>query len=86
MHVVVKGRVQGVGFRYYVLARAQASHLTGWVRNLEDGHVEACATGPRAALQQWVKELQEGPPMSRVDEIRTDWDCPLENFTEFEIR
>ena len=86
VHVIVTGRVQGVGFRYFVLARAQAFQLTGWVQNLPNGAVEAYAEGPRLALQDWVTRLHQGPPMSRVEEVRTDWDVPGENSDGFEIR
>ena len=85
LHVIVKGRVQGVGFRYFVLARAQALGLQGWVQNLPNGSVEAHAEGAEEALTQWVKELRQGPPLARVDEVRTDWDVPEEKAEGFEI-
>jgi acylphosphatase len=86
VHVAVKGRVQGVGFRFFVLARAQAHGLSGWVRNLPNGQVEACAEGPKTALLQWVDALRNGPPLSRVDDVRADWDVRVENTEGFEIR
>jgi len=61
MHVIVHGVVQGVGFRYFVLRRAQPLGLTGWVRNLPDGTVEIRAEGPVSKLQQLLEALPYGP-------------------------
>ncbi len=68
-HYIVRGRVQGVGFRYFVARQARALALVGWVRNLPDGSVEATAAGSEAALKSFERALREGPRMSRVDTI-----------------
>jgi len=62
----VTGRVQGVGFRYFVAAHARALGLTGWARNLLDGSVEVQAAGPADALATLEERLREGPPHARV--------------------
>ncbi len=86
MHVIVSGRVQGVGFRYFVLARAQTLGLSGWVRNRQDGTVETWASGGKETLLSWLEELKKGPPLSRVDDLRSDWDVPDKACEGFSIR
>lgn len=68
---LVSGKVQGVGFRYYVRERATTAGLTGWVRNLPDGRVEAHVEGPPAALDRFTETLREGPPAARVSRVST---------------
>ena len=72
LHVVVRGRVQGVGFRWFVRERGRALGLSGWVRNLADGSVEVVANGERLALERLRMLLGQGPPgaaVSAVDEL-----------------
>ena len=66
---IVKGRVQGVGFRYFAVQAAGRCGVTGTVRNLGDGSVEAIAEGPEAALEQFSGELRRGPAFSRVTSV-----------------
>ncbi|HEX4005354.1 MAG TPA: acylphosphatase [Acidobacteriaceae bacterium] len=68
-HYLVKGRVQGVGFRWYVHREAAALHLAGWVRNTEDGHVEVVAAGPPETLAELGLALRKGSRGSRVDAV-----------------
>ena len=68
-HYLVKGRVQGVGFRWFVHQEAGALGLYGWVRNTEDGHVEVVASGEGEDLALLRKALQKGSRGSRVDAI-----------------
>jgi acylphosphatase len=85
-HVLVKGRVQGVGYRFFAQETAEAHGLQGWVRNLPDGGVEAEAEGPRPALESWVQELRRGPSLARVDSVQVDWRPPARQFSGFLIR
>jgi acylphosphatase len=71
--LVIRGRVQGVGFRYFVLRRAQRLGLCGWVRNRDDGAVEVEATGARDTLGILIAALREGPTGSVVTEINESW-------------
>lgn len=66
---LVRGRVQGVGFRYFVLRRAQAAGLAGWARNLPDGSVEVVARGTDDELASLESALREGPPRSVVTDV-----------------
>jgi acylphosphatase len=68
-HYLVKGRVQGVGFRWFVHREAAALQLHGWVRNTEDGHVEVLAAGQTEELSELAKALRQGSRGSRVDSI-----------------
>ncbi|MHB8735145.1 MAG: acylphosphatase [Terriglobales bacterium] len=72
MRYLVYGRVQGVGFRFFVEAAAQRLGLIGWVRNRSDGGVEALAIGPRVKLQQLEAQLRRGPSASRVENVHTE--------------
>ena len=68
-HVLVKGRVQGVGFRYFSQNCALKLQITGWVRNLADGRVEAEIQGESAQVQLMLSELQQGPRFGHVDSL-----------------
>jgi acylphosphatase len=68
-HFLVKGRVQGVGFRWFVHREAAALGLSGWVRNTEDGHVEVLAVGDQKTLAQLADALHKGSRGSRVDAV-----------------
>ena len=69
LYVAVRGRVQGVGFRWFVRERARALGLTGWVRNTSDGAVEVLAEGNDDALQKLRALLRSGPAGARVSEV-----------------
>jgi len=72
----VSGRVQGVGFRFFVQSRAVALRLTGSVRNQPDGSVRVDAEGPRDDLQSLLDQLREGPPAARVERVDVEWHPP----------
>ncbi len=72
-HILVSGRVQGVGFRFFAARQARRLGVGGSVRNLPDGRVEVVAEGDRAALEALVAALREGPPGAAVRDIRVDW-------------
>jgi acylphosphatase len=81
----VEGRVQGVGYRAFVLERAVGRNLDGWVRNLPGGDVDLEAEGPRPALESLLLDLNEGPPASRVQRVHSEW-APARGLRGFEIR
>jgi acylphosphatase len=68
-HYLISGRVQGVGYRAFAERTARQLKLCGWVRNLEDGRVEALACGPEKTLQEFAAHLQRGPARAQVDAL-----------------
>ncbi|GAC1318376.1 MAG: acylphosphatase [Chloroflexota bacterium] len=85
-HVRIVGRVQGVGFRYATLCQARRQHLTGWVRNLDSGAVEAVFEGSEDALEAIVRWCADGPPGAYVRDCQVAWDEPPEDLADFSIR
>ncbi|WP_328774473.1 acylphosphatase [Elioraea tepida] len=79
---VVSGRVQGVGFRAFVVREACALGLAGWVRNLADGRVEALAEGDPAALAKLAEALGRGPLLARVDRVEGS-EVPVKGLSGF---
>lgn len=67
------GRVQGVGFRYYVLREAMALDLRGWVANTSEGAVRCVAEGPRKSLDLLLERLNEGPVSAIVERVSVAW-------------
>ncbi len=86
LHVLIEGRVQGVGFRYFVQDKAMELHVTGWVRNRWDGSVEVVAEGERLQLESLLTALRRGPRGSLVLGVKPDWLPASEEFTGFHIR
>ncbi|MGH2718061.1 MAG: acylphosphatase [Actinomycetota bacterium] len=75
-HVWVAGRVQGVFFRQETRRAAGRAGLSGWVRNLPDGRVEAVFEGPRAAVESLVEWARNGPPAAVVSSVDLRWEDP----------
>ena len=73
LHAIVSGRVQGVGFRFFVEDKAVCLGLRGWVRNLRSGQVEVLASGEKEDLEELLSALKRGPGLSRVTEVEVDW-------------
>lgn len=70
--ILIDGRVQGVGFRWWMVTEAEALGLSGWVRNLRDGRVEALAIGPPEAVARLVGACGRGPSGARVGTVDTE--------------
>lgn len=85
-HVIVSGRVQGVGFRAATVRQAKRLGLTGWVRNLRDGSVEALFRGPAGKVEEALEWCRTGPAGARVDRIEVDWEEIGQELEGFEIR
>ena len=86
LDAVVHGRVQGVGFRVYVLRGARKLGLRGWVANEPAGRLRCVAEGPRNALESLLGELHEGPPSAWVDRVEASWAPATGEFDAFEVR
>ena len=84
VQAIVSGRVQGVGYRYFVAHAAHRLGLKGTVRNLAGGEVEAIAEGEEATLQQFLAELREGPSSASVTDLQVAWSEPTGHFERFE--
>jgi acylphosphatase len=86
LDAVVRGRVQNVGFRYFVLRRALDLDLTGWVANAADGSVHCVAEGSRDMLEALAEAIANGPAGALVDRVICTWGPATDAFTSFEIR
>ncbi|HBL54152.1 MAG: acylphosphatase [Smithellaceae bacterium] len=85
VHVYISGRVQGVCFRAMTQQTALNLKLTGWVRNMDDGRVEALLEGEDAAVDQMVVWCKTGPPAARVDDIEIIEKPYMGNMRSFHI-
>jgi acylphosphatase len=86
LHAIVEGRVQGVGFRAFVLESALELGLTGWVRNRWDGTVEVMAEGPKVDLERLLEALRRGPHSYTTSDVRPEWLEATGEFTRFQVR
>ena len=82
---VITGRVQGVGFRYYTQDAALREGVTGWVRNLPDGGVEALAEGEAEAVTRLERAVRSGPRGARVDRVYVDVEEPTGAYSTFKV-
>ncbi len=85
LSAVVRGRVQGVGFRYSAVREARRLGLRGTVANLPDGSVGVEAEGSRAALEALLAWLRRGPPGARVSGVDVSWGNASGRFTSFDV-
>ena len=86
VRIVVKGYVQGVGYRYFILRQAQSLHLKGYVRNLTDGSVEIEAEGEKATVLDLIELSKRGPRLAQVDSTAIEWKEPKNLYSYFEIQ
>jgi acylphosphatase len=84
-HLLVSGKVQGVGFRKFSQASALKLRLLGTVRNLMDGRVELQVEGEREKIETLIKELEVGPHRSKVEKVGVSWKATLVGYTVFSI-
>ena len=80
----IRGRVQGVGFRYSAIREAQRLRINGWVRNAADGNVEVWAEGPAEKLAAFLAWLRRGPQFSRVDSVDKE-DREPKGYSDFDV-
>jgi acylphosphatase len=84
-HVIIEGRVQGVNFRASARDQARSIGVEGWVRNLDDGRVEAVFEGPDAAVKLMISWCYSGPRPARVDRVDVEWERPTGQERGFRI-
>ena len=82
---LVRGAVQGVGFRSFAVKVARQNDLNGFVRNLNDGSLEIIIEGNEWGVKLFAESIWEGPPLARVDEIQVESRKPVGDFREFKI-
>lgn len=86
LSVRINGRVQGVGYRYFVQRRAQEKQLTGWVKNRADGTVEIEAIGDRTALDEFLSYVRVGPAAANVASADVHWFDDEPSYKGFDVR
>lgn len=84
--IVITGRVQGVGFRYFTQKKANEFHIKGWVKNSSDDRVELIAQGDETDLNTFIDYLQMGPPLARVDKLSKYKMHDLTDFDNFSVK
>lgn len=84
--MIIKGRVQGVFFRYKTQQEAQKLGLNGWVKNNGDGSVEILAEGDKDKLEELIEWCKEGPRSAQVEKVEVKWQKYVGEFEGFEIR
>ncbi len=85
-HVFISGMVQGVGYRWNTQRQANKLGLTGWVRNLRDGRVEAVFEGEESTVRDMVQWCHTGAPSARVDDVDVDYEDATGKFRSFNIK
>lgn len=85
-HLIIKGFVQGVGYRKWARKMAQENGITGWVRNLPDGSVEALLQGEKEIIEKLINDYKKGPFLSEVESVDVVWEDEKEKFSDFTIR
>ena len=85
IHLNIRGRVQGVGFRMYAMEEAERLGLTGWVRNQYDSSVEAVAEGTEVALKEFEQWCSQGPPAARVTGADANYSNATGEFDSFTV-
>ncbi|MBD3354894.1 acylphosphatase [Candidatus Woesearchaeota archaeon] len=86
IHLIIKGRVQGVFFRANTQKHAEKLNLEGWVKNLPDGNVEVVAEGEKEKIKDFISFCRKGPSSARVDDIDIRWEDYTGEFKSFSIR
>ena len=84
--IIVKGLVQGVGYRYFVVREAKQLGLRGFTQNLYNGEVLTVVEGERAIVEELIKKLKVGPIHAAVKSCKVDWQEPKNEFTDFEVK
>jgi acylphosphatase len=86
LEATARGRVQGVGFRYFVLRRGMELGITGWVSNEPDGSVRVVAEGSRSELAALLEAMEQGPAGAVVERVSATWSAPTGTLRDFGIR
>ncbi len=85
-HIIIKGLVQGVGFRYFTSSVARRYGLKGYVKNLYSGDVEIVVEGDRSIIQSFLQEIKVGPRSAHVADLQILWGNAQDEFKDFFIQ
>ena len=85
IHCLISGRVQGISFRSFTVKIAERLGLTGWVKNLPDGRVESMVEGEEKNVEKFLRLLNKGPILSRVNEVKIEREKYTGDFSDFKI-
>lgn len=85
VHVYIHGDVTGVGFRFWTVGNAQKLELTGWVRNADQGLVEAEFEGPEKKVKEMIEKCRKGPEVGWVEKVKVEWEEATNEFNSFEV-
>ena len=86
VNIIAHGRVQGVGFRFFVREKASLFGLCGWVRNRSDGTVELYAEGEDGSVREFMTEIEKGPVFGNISGLTVDWTIPENTYSGFNIK
>ena len=84
--IIVSGRVQGVGYRFFTERAAAKHNVLGWSMNLPDGRVALEIEAVEDDARSFIKELEQGPPMARVEDVKVSWKTHQGKFINFTIK
>ena len=86
VRIIIQGLVQGIGYRFFVIRKAQEYHIKGYVRNLPDRNVEVVAEGDKGMLSEFIEKLRIGPAAAHVTGIDVGWSEQEPEFTDFDVK
>ncbi len=86
LHILVSGKVQSVGYRYFSQMKAVQYGVTGWARNVSDDTVEICALGTKDQLDPFIEDLRRGNPFSKITNLEITEMGQTDNFRSFTIK
>lgn len=84
-HLFVSGFVQGIGFRAFIKHNAEQLGITGWVRNLPDGRVEAVLQGDKEKIKKLIELCNKGPFLAEVEELVVEWEGKGSEYSDFKV-
>lgn len=82
-HIFISGQVQGIGLRFWTTKQATELNLTGFVKNLEDGRVEAAFEGEKEKIEKIIELIGEGPMLAQIDDVKIFWERHQGEFRDF---
>jgi acylphosphatase len=85
-HLYISGHVQGVGFRWYTNQQANNLEITGWVKNLNDGRVEAVLVGDKLKVNKMIDLIKQGSPLSEVEDLEIIDEEFQDEFSKFKVK